>query len=133
MADMRHQPHQKRPECVDCDRDRRRVDEGAEKDDDRRAVEEVAYADVGVDAGRKRQHGERDLRSQFEGFNPFAQRPRHDGLPSAAFPASRAPSRAAYWRFARLNAIQPVIPSILAGNNSAAAGGLAPRAREKKL
>ena len=52
-AHMRHQPHQEGPEGVDADRDRGRIDEGAEEDDGRRAVEQIAHAEIGVDAGAR--------------------------------------------------------------------------------
>src|SRR6185312_1326355 len=60
--------------------------------DGRRAVEEITDAEIGVDAGGKRQHGERKFRGQFEGLDPVAQRPRHDASKRGS-PASRAPSR----------------------------------------
>jgi hypothetical protein len=69
---MRQQPHQERPECVDANRDRDRIDDGGEENDGSVAVEQFAYAKVSIDAARQREHGERDARSHFEARNALA-------------------------------------------------------------
>ena len=59
--DMRQEPHQIGPERVDRDRDRGRIDDRAEEHQHRRAVQQPAHAEIGIDAAGERQHGERDL------------------------------------------------------------------------
>ncbi len=63
---MRQEAHQEGPERVDADRDRDRVNDRRKEHDRGVAVQQVADAEIGVDAARQREHGERDLGGDFK-------------------------------------------------------------------
>jgi len=70
---MRHELHHEYPERVDADRDRDRVDHGGKEYGGRTAVEQLAHAEIGVDAGGERQDSGGQLEGGFEPADAIGQ------------------------------------------------------------
>ena len=73
FRDMRQEPQQEGPERIDADRDRDRIDHGCEEHDGRVAVEQIADAEIGVDAACEREHAECHARGDFQALNALTQ------------------------------------------------------------
>jgi hypothetical protein len=73
LAHVRQETHQVSPEGIDADRHRHRIDDGGEEHDGGIAVEQIAHAEISVDAAGQCEHAERDARGDFETGNPVAQ------------------------------------------------------------
>ncbi len=71
---MRQELHEHGPEGVDRHRHRGRIDQRGEEGHDRRAVEQVAHPEIGVDAGGEREDTERDAHGDVEPGHAGTQR-----------------------------------------------------------
>src|SRR3954451_8920748 len=79
---MRHELHEENPEGVNTDGDRDRVDDGGEEHHRRVAVEELAHAEIRVDAGGERENRGCDFQRHFQALQTGGElhgRPRKDG------------------------------------------------------